>query len=87
MILVTIEIDKRTTKHTGYAHEKYAKLHFSPPNILNFNCSISFFQGSTKCRARVITRMFADGEKVINRSFIHNHTPKAGLLQTGLQQV
>lgn len=46
-----------------------------------------FFQGSTKCRARVITRMFADGEKVINRSFIHNHTPKSGLLQTGLQQV
>lgn len=36
-----------------------------------------YFQGSTKCRARVITRLFADGEKVIHRSFIHNHIPKA----------
>lgn len=37
----------------------------------------AFFQGSTKCRARVITRIFEDGERVIHRSFIHNHDPKA----------
>ncbi|XP_031625157.1 modifier of mdg4-like isoform X30 [Contarinia nasturtii] len=33
-------------------------------------------KGSTKCRARVITKHCADGEKVIHRSFVHNHIPK-----------
>lgn len=35
------------------------------------------FQGSIKCKARAITRVGADGtERLIHRSFEHNHTPK-----------
>lgn len=34
-------------------------------------------QGSIKCKARAITRTYADGtERLINRSFEHNHDPK-----------
>lgn len=49
--------------------------------IIRISCLCLHFQGSTKCRARVITRLFSDGEKVIHRSFVHNHNPKAGAVE------
>lgn len=33
----------------------------------------SIFQGTTNCRARVITQKHMYGEEIVNQSFEHNH--------------
>lgn len=70
------------TKPIGFAHEKYVKFNenISLNHFLRFlsnNFDFLYLQGSTKCRARVITKLFSNGlERVIHKSFVHNHNPK-----------
>lgn len=43
---------------------------------MRFDSGLPLSQGSVKCKARVITRTSSGHEKVIYKSFEHNHPQK-----------